>query len=70
MPIDLNAKSIDPHDAQFETMLRNLQGNILKGHGREHSVSVFLGLHADASVAARFGAFAAAIVTSALEAAR
>jgi Dyp-type peroxidase family len=67
MPIDLNAKRIDPHDAQFETMLRNLQGNILKGHGRVHSVSVFLGLHADASVAARFGAFAAALVTSALK---
>ncbi len=67
MPINLNAKKIDPHNAQFETMLRNLQGNILKGHGREHSVSVFLGLHADASVAARFGAFAAAIVTSALK---
>lgn len=67
MPIDLNAKRIDPHDAQFETMLRNLQGNILKGHGRDHSVSIFLGLHADASVAARFGAFAAALITSALK---
>ena len=34
---------INPNiDKQYETILKNLQGNILKGHGRDHSVHIFL----------------------------
>lgn len=34
MAVDLNASRIDP--ARYRSMLSDLQGNILKGHGREH----------------------------------
>lgn len=33
---------IDPADEKYKTLLTDLQGNILKGHGREHSVHLFL----------------------------
>ncbi|NET34250.1 MAG: peroxidase, partial [Cyanothece sp. SIO1E1] len=34
---------IDPENpAQYQALLADLQGNILKGHGREHSVHLFL----------------------------
>lgn len=43
MTVDLsNAASIDPSAPQFALMLQNLQGNILKGHGRDHTVHLFL----------------------------
>ncbi len=42
MAVNLTEKSIDPHAAKFKTMLENLQGNILKGHGRDHTVHLFL----------------------------
>ncbi len=43
MTVDLsNAAPIDPDDPQFAPMLQNLQGNILKGHGRDHTVHLFL----------------------------
>lgn len=45
MPIDLNNPApIDPADPAFAATLRRLQGNILKGHGRDHTVHVFLEL--------------------------
>jgi Dyp-type peroxidase family len=44
MPIDLD-KSVarDPHtDADLRKVLPKLQGNILKGHGREHTINIFV----------------------------
>src|ERR1051325_8888308 len=62
---DQNA--VDPEAAKYQTMLENLQGNILKGHGRNHTVHVFIKLKA-ADVKARrdgLGAVAESVVTSA-----
>lgn len=67
MPVDLNATKIDPHDPRFEPMLRKLQGNILKGHGRDHVTLVFASFRGNAgAVRAGLSAVAARIVTSAL----
>lgn len=33
---------IDPMDQRFDPLLANLQGNILKGHGRDHTTHIFL----------------------------
>jgi deferrochelatase/peroxidase EfeB len=44
MPLDLNSKKepIDHTDQQYQDVLQDLQGNILKSHGREDSVHIFL----------------------------
>lgn len=43
MPIDLNnTDPIDQNDLQFDALLSNLQGNILKGHGRNHTANIFV----------------------------
>ncbi|MFH7027603.1 MAG: LysM peptidoglycan-binding domain-containing protein [Heteroscytonema crispum UTEX LB 1556] len=44
MPLDLksNKKPIDKNDSQYQDVLQDLQGNILKGHGRGESVHIFL----------------------------
>lgn len=42
MPISLASTAIDPNDAQVKLMLADLQGNILKGHGRDHTLNLFL----------------------------
>ena len=44
MSLDLNTnkKPIDPSDSQYQDVLEDLQGNILKGHGRDKSVHIFL----------------------------
>ena len=54
MPIDIN-RSIDHTATAVAPLLEDLQGNILKGHGRDHSVHLFLKLQAndDARAAAR-----------------
>lgn len=39
-----NTAPIDPHDPQHQRWLKNLQGNILSGHGRDHTVHIFLRL--------------------------
>jgi Dyp-type peroxidase family len=39
---NLNQTSIDPRDLSFNELFCNLQGNILKGHGREHTNNIFL----------------------------
>jgi len=47
MAIDLNQKAIDPQAAQFTQMMENLQGNILKSHGRNHALHIFFALGND-----------------------
>jgi Dyp-type peroxidase family len=44
MAINLNQKSINPQAAQITQMMENLQGNILKGHGRDHALPIFFAL--------------------------
>ena len=68
MPIDLDGPTpIKPDDEKYQTMLKNLQGNILKGHGRDHTVHIFIRLNgADAEAERkRLGAIALKFVTSA-----
>ena len=43
MAINLNnLKPIDQNDLKFDDLLSNLQGNILKGHGRDHTANIFV----------------------------
>jgi len=68
MAVNLDSTKIDPHDPQFATMLQNLQGNILKGHGRDHTAHLFLEFTGSmAALRANFGALAARVVISALQ---
>lgn len=55
MPIDLeNEKTpIDPTKGEYTQMLENLQGNILKGHGRDHTVHIFIKLDGEDAKANR-----------------
>src|SRR6185437_14340817 len=63
---NLNSSKIDGHDPAFSTMLHNVQGNILKGHGRDHTVHVFLTFTAaGADLRAQFKAIVAKLLTSA-----
>ena len=59
--------AIDQHDTINDDLLSTVQGNILKGHGRDHTANVFLEFHADQTAAARawLQQFAANKVTSA-----
>jgi len=58
-----------PEDAQWLAMLNDLQGNILKGHGRFHTANVFLNFPADKIDGAKafLKQLAAKDVTSALQ---
>jgi len=42
VPVDLGETDIDPADPKYRQMLENLQGNILKPHGRGEEDHVFL----------------------------
>ncbi|MGH9852177.1 MAG: Dyp-type peroxidase, partial [Blastocatellia bacterium] len=42
MAVDLDATGIDPLDPKYDQMLKQLQGNILKSHGRDHSAHIVL----------------------------
>ena len=68
MPIDLDEViPINPDDPKYLPMLANLQGNILKSHGRNHAVHLFLTFNEDSSEIRRWIAdFSARYVTSAL----
>lgn len=62
------AQPIDWTDAKFAPMLRDLQGNILKGHGRPATRLLFFTMKPNRAVEARRGLKAmSALVTSALE---
>ena len=69
MTVDLsNTAPIDPSDPQFAPMLQNLQGNILKGHGRDHTVHFFFQLQSDPNtVGPALVALASRYVTSAAQ---
>lgn len=42
MAVNLTDTHIEHGAEKYQKMLANLQGNILKGHGRDHSVHIFL----------------------------
>ena len=42
MPVNLKSRSIDPSDSSLRDALEDLQGNILKSHGRNHASHIFL----------------------------
>ncbi len=67
MPVNLNNTApINPDDAAFDAMLTNLQGNILKGHGRDHTVHIFFQLTGTATTfRPKLIALAGRLVTSA-----
>jgi Dyp-type peroxidase family len=66
MPVDLAATRIDHRAEKYQKMLENLQGNILKGHGRNHAVHLCVGFTAEPrAVATWMRDFAQAYVTSA-----
>ena len=37
-----NTEPIDQNDLKYNALLSNLQGNILKGHGRDHTANIFV----------------------------
>ena len=47
MAVDLNQKAINAHAPMLQQMMTNLQGNILKSHGREYTRHVFFSFGAD-----------------------
>lgn len=66
MPVDLHQGPIDPQNNVHQNMLRHLQGNILKPHGRSHAVHIFLKFKADKDAVRRWmRPFAQDYVTSA-----
>ncbi|NET60261.1 MAG: Dyp-type peroxidase [Symploca sp. SIO2E6] len=65
----LPADGIDPlNPGKYKTLLGDLQGNILKGHGRNHAVHLFIQFKADKQAEAKqwIQKFAEQYVTSAL----
>lgn len=66
MSVDLHQGPIDPQKNVYRNMLSNLQGNILKPHGRSHAIHIFLKFKADKDAVRRWmRAFAKDYVTSA-----
>ena len=64
--VDLKATQIDPNAPKYQKMLKNMQGNILKGHGRDYSAHIFLKFTADAGTIKKWiESFAKKYVTSA-----
>ena len=68
MAVDLGDTDIDPANPKYRGLLENLQGNILKPHGRKESDHLFLRFTGDpAAVRAWIRGFARDEVTSARE---
>jgi Dyp-type peroxidase family len=44
---------INQNDPQFDDLFRNVQGNILKSHGREHTANIFINCNKNKQVAVR-----------------
>ncbi|MCY7375245.1 MAG: hypothetical protein LH472_04655 [Pyrinomonadaceae bacterium] len=68
MPIDLNSEDspINPDNPKYAAMLANLQGNILKSHGRNCAAHLFLTFSAEPEKVRRWIAiFTARYITSA-----
>lgn len=62
------SRSIDPDDVRFTAFLKELQGNILKGHGRELTANIFLRFPAKSpTVVAALGRIARERLTSAAD---
>ncbi len=54
MAVELNNQDpIDENDPTVRPWLNNLQGNILRGHGRDHGVHLFFSLSGDVALARR-----------------
>jgi deferrochelatase/peroxidase EfeB len=68
LDIDLISGPIDPTNSQYVPLLAHLQGNILKSHGRDHTVNLFLTFQAGKKEAVErwIGFFSRRYVTSAL----
>ncbi|HEY0463590.1 MAG TPA: hypothetical protein VGC79_05250 [Polyangiaceae bacterium] len=69
MPIDIEARiARNPGDPAMRTVLEKLQGNILRGHGRDHTRNLFVTFSATADeIRAELIPLLAAIATSALQ---
>jgi len=68
MAVDLGTENdpINPDDPKYATMLANLQGNILKGHGRGNTVHIFIEFTApEATVRQQLVQLGTNVVTSA-----
>ena len=46
MALDLNLTNVDPENSVFQLMLKDIQPNILKGHGRSYAWHLFVRLEA------------------------
>lgn len=68
MAIDFSKQELhDPENADVQQLLKGIQGNILKGHGREHTVHVFVKFDSSdtANLRQKLVAIAGEFVTSA-----
>lgn len=64
MSVDLTQTNIDPND--YQCLLEDLQGNILKEHGRDYSVHIFVKFGSDSGIVKQWiWNFAEEFVTSA-----
>jgi len=68
MAVNLSDTNIDPHHPFYHPLLDDLQGNVLKSHGRNYSVHLFLRFSGTAEEARQWiSNFADKYVTSAIE---
>jgi Dyp-type peroxidase family len=64
--VDLTQTNIDPNDPKYQSLLEDLQGNILKSHERNYSAHIFVKFKSDSDVARKWiSHFAEKFVTSA-----